>query len=329
MREGDRAGRAEQEAQADHDEQREHRDGDAAAAHDDRDTGVAAARSASLPVARRLDLTGHLGLRRAPRRREVLVVAVEDDGVGVPEHRLEDRPVLGRCLGELGTLPEHDVVTVRGVLGDRQDVPGGVPGEPGADGVGVDPLAQQHRAGPWQDAARRLELRRREVVHAVVGDPRDGQRRAPGRRQAPGSERGIGGPAGVDVVAAAAPGERVDPGRTGGADRQQHGRQRHRAVAAAALLGEQWQVERRRLEPGGDGAVDRDASTGRDLPELDAVDVALAHQLACPVGDAALRVRELHPSDDDLERPGLQRLVGADDVERQVARPQRGSSGSV
>ena len=63
-------------------------------------------------------------------------------------------------------------------------------------------------------------------------------------------------------------------------------------------------------------------STRFERADDGAVDVAVAYELASAgrVGepDVAQRILELEAGDDDLEALGLDRLVGADDVERQL-----------
>ena len=95
-----------------------------------------------------------------------------------------------------------------------------------------------------------------------------------------------------------------------------------------AALGD---VRDRRLVDGrepDDRATDGDAVTRFERADDGAVDVAVAYELASAAGvgapDVAQRIVELEAGDDDLEALGLDRLVGADDVERQLTVRQLG-----
>ena len=73
-----------------------------------------------------------------------------------------------RAASKFGSSPQDRVVVA--VALDGQHVAGGQPGEPGADGLVVDALAQQHRALPGVDALGRHELDGGQVGQALVGD---------------------------------------------------------------------------------------------------------------------------------------------------------------
>ena len=77
-----------------------------------------------------------------------------------------------------------------------------------------------------------------------------------------------------------------------------------------------------------DRAADRDALARLKRADDGAVHVAVAFELASTLGvgesDVAQRIFELEAGDDDLEAVGLEHLVGADDVERQLATRQVG-----
>ena len=151
-----------------------------------------------------------LGPHRPPRRGEVLVVAVERDRR--PRRRTAAAGSAASAAGGVANSrpdAEHDVVVA--VLGDRDDVAGGLAGEPRADGVVVDALAQQHRrpatarcpsAGRTRSSPARPCPRRRRGASAGGGEPGGGER----SRRTVG---GVGGAAGVDLVATAAPGPDV------------------------------------------------------------------------------------------------------------------------
>ena len=71
-----------------------------------------------------------------------------------------------------------------------------------------------------------------------------------------------------------------------------------------------------------DRAADGDAFTRFERADDGAVHVAVGRELASAAfvfaADVAQRIVELEAGDDDLEALGLDRLVGADDVERQL-----------
>ena len=123
-----------------------------------------------------------LGAHVAPRRGEVLVVAVEDDRVGAAEQAVQDRRVTGIGLGEARALGQHHVVAVALVIVSTSLA--AWPENHALDGAVVDLLAQQHVALPRRDALRRHELGRRQLVHVRVSGTRTvAGRRAAGRGQ--------------------------------------------------------------------------------------------------------------------------------------------------
>ncbi len=229
-----------------------------------------------------------------------------------------------------GPLPTIDVLVV--VLGQREHVACRVAREPRARGVGVDAFGQQHLALPRGDATRRLELGRRQVAHPVVGDVRDGERRAARGRQGGAAERGVGRAPGVDLVAAAAPGDGEHGRRAGRADRQ-HRRGERDAAALLPAVGQRRLGDGRRFEALHDATADRDALVGVEPAELGAVHVAVGDELAAAGGAGraavALRIVEREAGDDDLEVVGGERLAGVDDVEEQAAARQLGGGQRV
>ena len=247
------------------------------------------------PVAGGID---HLALsvgHRSPRLGERRRVLPELDRLIVVEEGVENLAGLGRCRFVARAAAQFDPGVL---LADRQNVVGGMAGEPGADRIVREALRQQHVAEPRVDPCRWDELGGRQFIHAIVWDqPHSRQRRhlSLARWRGDGTrfvgsfrrrrrwrqrrpEGGIGGTAGEHLVAAAAPRPGVHAGGGRGPEHCVDGCQQPTAVRLRVGLGWERDVDHR--EPPDDRPTDGDPVARLERGDDGAVHVTVTHQLA-------------------------------------------------